>query len=262
MNFPRHQFSNRLYRVPVGILCLLLSWSTPLWGGTQEGGAQTHVLMINGGGRPQSNYQSHLLHLEQLHELLLERGVQNSHITILSADGSDLRADLAVREVQAEREFWRLSGTRLEKPLRNRIKYKNSEISGATLGPATQASIRRWFKTEASRLHPGDTLFLYVTDHGRKGKNGPLDNTITLWGKDEDLTVAELRVLIGMLDPGVSVVALMSQCFSGAFANLMYAPRHDLPRGNICGFFSSTEDRRAYGCSGAYDGRKFQCGTT
>ena len=186
-----------------------------------------------------------------MHELLLERGVQNRHITILSADGSDLGADLAVREVQAEQEFWRLSGTRLEKPLRNRIKYKNSQISGATLGPATQASIRSWFETEASRLPPGDTLLLYVTDHGRKGKNDPydpLENTITLWGKDEDLTVAELRVLIGMLDPGVSVVALMSQCFSGAFANLMYALRHDVPRGNICGFFSATEDRRAYGC--------------
>ncbi len=249
MNFLRRQCSPGSYRVSVGFLCLLATcFATPLWGGTQESIAQTHVLLINGGGRPQSNYQSHLLHIEQLHELLLERGVQNSHITILSADGSDLGADLAVREVQAEQEFWRLSGTRLEKPLRNRIKYKNSQISGATVGPATQASIRSWFKTEVSRLHSGDTLLLYVTDHGRKGKNGPLENTITLWGKGEDLTVAELRVLIGMLDPGVRVVALMSQCFSGGFANLMYEPRHVLPRSNICGFFSSTADRRGYGC--------------
>ena len=249
MDSPRHKCSPWSCGVWVGSLCLLASWcATPLWGEKEESGAQTHVLMINGGGSPRLNYQSHLLHLRQLNELLLERGVQNSHITILSADGSDPGADLAVREVQAEREFWRLSGTRLERPLRNRIRYENSEISGATLRPATQASVLRWFRTKGSRLRRGDTLVLYVTDHGRKGKNGPSDNTITLWGKEEDLTVAELTELMAMLDPNVSVVALMSQCYSGAFANLMYGPGDDLPRGNICGFFSTTADRRAYGC--------------
>ena len=239
MNFPGWHFSNGSRRVPVGVLCLLASLSvTGLWGGTADSSAQFHTLMINGGGRRQSNYQSHLLHVKQLRELLFKWGVQNSHITILSADGSDPGADLAVRDPQRERDFWRLTGTRLEKPLRNRIRFENSEISGATLEPATRESIRRWFETATGRLLPGDTLFLYVTDHGTKGKKDSLDNAITLWGRGEDLTVTELRELVAMLDPEVRVVALMSQCYSGAFADLMYASAgDDLPRGNICGFF-------------------------
>src|SRR5262249_34551807 len=45
------------------------------------------------------------------------------------------------------------------------------------------------------------------------------------------------------------IVVLMSQCYSGAFANLMYRDTTaELPAGNVCGFFSSTADRQAYGC--------------
>ena len=52
-----------------------------------------------------------------------------------------------------------------------------------------------------------------------------------------------------MLQPTVRVVTLMSQCFSGSFANLIYAKSGDeLPRVNFGGFFSSTADRPAYGC--------------
>jgi hypothetical protein len=41
----------------------------------------------------------------------------------------------------------------------------------------------------------------------------------------------------------------MSQCFSGAFANLMSVGAIDgRPSGNVCGYFSSTPDRPAYGC--------------
>src|SRR5215475_13017511 len=36
--------------------------------------ARLHVLMINGGGSPAQNYQSHLLHVRQLLALLLQAG--------------------------------------------------------------------------------------------------------------------------------------------------------------------------------------------
>ena len=93
------------------------------------------------------------------------------------------------------------------------------------------------------------TLLLYVTDHGTKNKQDTSNNRITLWGKNESLSVSELQELVGWLDPGVRVVALMSQCYSGAFANLMYTgAAGGAPPGNICGFYSSTAERSAYGC--------------
>ncbi len=206
------------------------------------------VLMINGGGNRSINYQSHLLHLKQMNRLLLDAGLPSARITILSADGSDPAADLAVREGETEPDAWMLDGTDLAAYLRPPIEFQDSKIDGVTLLAATRENIRRWFEQAAARLHPPDTLFLYVTDHGSKNKDDVWNNRITLWGKDEYLDVAELRKLISGLDPGVRVVQLMSQCYSGSFANLMYRQPDDaLPSGGVCGFFSSTPERQAYG---------------
>jgi thiol-disulfide isomerase/thioredoxin len=211
--------------------------------------ARLHVLMINGGGRPAQNYQSHLLHVQELLALLRQAGVQADQISIFNADGSDPAADLAVRQVQPEEDFWLLRGTHLEGPLRTHITYANSEVAGARLEAATRANITAWFGAARERLRPGDTLLLYVTDHGTKGPKGQGDSRITLWGDRETLAVSELRPLLAQLDPGVRVVALMSQCFSGGFADLMSAHlTGGQPRGDVCGYFSSTADRPAYGC--------------
>src|SRR5581483_5183581 len=94
------------------------------------------------------------------------------------------------------------------------------------------------------------TLLLYVTDHGSKNAEDTSNNRITLWGDKEAISVEELRALLEQLDPNVRVVALMSQCFSGAFANLrsVHAKKGAAPHGSTCGYFSSTADRMAYGC--------------
>ena len=119
---------------------------------------------------------------------------------------------------------------------------QNSEIAGAELHAATKAGIAAWFDQAKVKLGAGDVLLLYVTDHGLSGGRDPLDNTILLWNK-ETLSVRELGGMIDGLDPGVRVVMLMSQCFSGGFAGLS---RSKGPA--VCGYFASTADRPAYGC--------------
>ena len=211
--------------------------------------AGVHALLINGGGKPAINYQSHLLHLERIHALLREAGVPESRISILSADGTDPAADLATREVNAEPEFWRLAGTRLEQTLRPRIQYINSSIGSASVQAATRENLRHWFETAAGSLGRGDTLLIYVTDHGTPNEQDLRDNRIVLWGEDEHIGVEEFGELIDLLQPTVRVVTLMSQCFSGSFANLIFAGEGGKrPRPNLSGFFSSTADRPAYGC--------------
>jgi len=120
--------------------------------------ARTHALLINGGGNRQINYQSHLLHVNRIYGLLGEAGVPGNQISILSADGADPVADMATREVQKETDFWMLSGTRLERTLRPRITYTNSEVGGASLQSATRESLQAWFESAASSLSSGDTL--------------------------------------------------------------------------------------------------------
>lgn len=206
------------------------------------------VLMINGGGQRSRNYQSHLLHLTELYELLLASGLSGDQISVFSADGPDPAPDLAVKD-RSVLDAWRIDGTRLERSLDPRTRYVSSSLDGAVLKPATKESLRTWFAAASDRLGPEDTLLLYVTDHGTRNSEDSTDNQIVLWGKDEKLSVSELRALIAQLDARVRVTMLMSQCYSGAFANLMYDEAEDVEsRANICGYFSSTAQRPAYGC--------------
>ena len=147
------------------------------------------VLMINGGGTKAQNYQSHLLHVQQLYALFLRLGVPRERISIFSGDGPDPGADLAVRELTSEESFWLLRGTRLEHTLGAPITYADSRVDGATLQPATKTAISAWFAEAKKRLRPGDTLLVYVTDHGTKNKDDTSNNAITLWGTKETLSV-------------------------------------------------------------------------
>ena len=216
--------------------------------------SRLHVILVNGGGTARMNYQSHLLHLKQLRSLLIGAGVDADRITVFNADGEDPGEDVALRKGNAEDDFWRLRGTKAFGTLRVPIIYESSSIEGEELRAATQAEIGKWFETEGSKIPAGDTLLVYVTDHGNKNDTDLRNNTIRLWGKDEEqraeaLSVAELREMLGHLDADVRVVALMSQCFSGSFANLVeIGDVSNLPNDRVCGYFSTTADRKAYGC--------------
>ena len=207
-----------------------------------------HVLMINGGGGRENNFASHLSHLRQLADLLERARVPRDHVTILASDGSNPAPDLAVRAPEPEGS-WLLEGTAVGDLLRHSTGFENSSLAGYSLRPATRAELRRTFGTLKTRLRPGDTLLVFVTDHGTSNLRDPLDNRISLWGVNESLSVRSLRGLLAGLPAQVRVVSLMSQCFSGGFAYLYdLHSRAQLPSGAACGYFSSTADRPAYGC--------------
>ncbi len=238
-----------------------------------------HVVMINGGGSAEENYASHLHHLRQMLELVRGAGVPPERVHVLASDGADPRPDLAMRDSEPD-GFWLLEGTDEGERLRPRLTFESSALPGVTLQPATRPAVERAFTTIRPRLAPGDTLLVYVTDHGTGHPRDPLENRITLWGRRESLSARQLGVLLDRLDPRVRVVTLMSQCFSGGFAHLARAPRlgarvlgelgnrpgggasPDRPGvsartgGGLCGYFSSTSDRPAYGCYPESAGRE------
>jgi thiol-disulfide isomerase/thioredoxin len=208
-------------------------------------GRRVHVVAVNGGGAPAQNFQSHLVHLAALVGELRRGGVPAHQITVFSGDGGDPAPDLAVRESQPEPDFWLVEGTPLERPLRTPVQLISSVLPGFDLHPATRAALAIWFLTARSRIQAGDTLLLYITDHGARDPGDPEGARITLWGPDESLGTRELGEMLDGLDPGVRVVAVMSQCFSGGFSSLWDGLQEDRAG---CGYFSTTRDRRAYGC--------------
>ncbi len=206
-----------------------------------------HAVLINGGGRRAQNYLSHRMHLDRALALLREAHVPESQISVFASDGPSRAPDLATRRPASETGERLLGGTAFYNRLVGPIDFINTTLPEVTLQPATPAALDRWMATEGQKLIPGDILFLYVTDHGTRGKAGPRQNAITMWGKDSALTVDQLDVWLKKLPKGVRVVAFMSQCFSGGFARLAAADEA-LPDGRMCGYFASTETRPAYGC--------------
>src|SRR5262249_51179753 len=161
-----------------------------------------------------------LHHIRRAYEVLRVDGVPPENITVFSADGADPAPDLATRAADDVPGLWLLPGW-AQGALRAPITYVDSTLEGVTLQAAKKDALTAWFAAAKTRLRPGDTLLFYVTDHGERNAQDEHDNTISLWG--ESLSVTELRALIAGLDPGVRVVMLMSQCFSGSFANVVNA---------------------------------------
>lgn len=239
-------------RAPL-LAALCLMQAAPAQAGEAGG---LYVLAINGGGDKLDNFASHLAHLRQLADLLATAGIPRDHITVLASDGSNPAPDVASRE--SDPEFaGLLRGTRLETLADDLTTYENSTLAGLALRPATVSSLRAAISELRTRVRPGDTVLVYVTDHGTRGRRDPLDNRITLWGARESISARKLGELLARLPASVRVVSLMSQCFSGGFAYLHEAregKRH--PTGGTCGYFSSTPDRPAYGCYPEVRGRK------
>src|SRR5450759_2994524 len=185
-------------RAPTIALALILA-AAPARG---QAAGELRVLAINGGG-----------------DRLAAPATPRDHLTVLSSDGGDPAPDLATREPEPE-NAWLLQGTHVDPLLRDLTTYENSALPGVDLRPATVASLSRTLAELRARLHPGDTLLIYVTDHGTRSHRDPLDNRITLWGAHESISARKLGALLASLPPKVRVVSLMSQCFSGGFAYL------------------------------------------
>ncbi len=76
-----------------------------------------------------------------------------------------------------------------------------------------------------------------------------------MWG-GEDVTVEEFAKELDKIDSGVPVVVVMVQCYSGGFADLIFENGNDKREAtghNRCGFFATTHDRFAAGCTADID---------
>lgn len=210
----------------------------------EEREPRTHALLINGGGSTQKNYLSHLHHLQDMLEALRSRDIPPDRIHVFSSDGDDTAQDLAARGSEPP-GFWLIEATAPGRTLHT-TDLTNTVWDGVTLRPARLGDLRRWFAGTGATLRPSDTLLVFVTDHGSTNPDDPGNGLISLW--NESLSVLEFRALLGYLRAGVRVVNVMSQCHSGAFADAMTPLNSTVPGGDVCGFYSTTSDRLAYGC--------------
>jgi hypothetical protein len=129
------------------------------------------------------------------------------------------------------------------------LAYRTPEL-GKLDGPSRKKGVIQAFQW--LKDGPGAPVLLYFTGHGEPAKDLNLnDNLYNLWG-GENLSVKALARQVGTLPEDVPVTLVMVQCYAGAFANLLFTggePRGAPVRRVITGFFATTSDRMAAGCT-------------
>ncbi|MEZ4265930.1 MAG: redoxin family protein [Myxococcota bacterium] len=207
---------------------------------------RVEALLISGGGKPADNAYAHVVHLRGMLDVLRGAGLRRDRIAVLASDGADPAPDLARAVAPGHRLAWTLDGTRFDLMLRVPASLESTALDGIELLPANSGALEAWMHYRGRHLVAGDTLLVYVTDHGRKNPRDTSLNEIVLWG-NERMAVPAFRALLDRLAPGVRVVLVMSQCYSGGFLDALVDGSGEV-RPDSCAFFSTRPDRVAYGC--------------
>ncbi len=117
-------------------------------------------------------------------------------------------------------------------------------------GPATWDSLEQVFLTwmDQATVQP---LFFYFTGHGTLNPVDDNNNAFILW-KEDFMSVQDFTTRLDALPAAKPIVVMMAQCYSGAFANVIYEggdPNRPVALRSRCGFFATTKDLPSVGCT-------------
>jgi Caspase domain len=138
-------------------------------------------------------------------------------------------------------------------PKTDRELFKAPEIKGL-LGPATWPNLQAALAQVARSKTPKQPLFFYFTGHGSRNHQNVNNNAMILWD-EQDVSVQDFASQLDRLPPQTPIVTVMVQCFSGAFANMIYEkgdPQRPVALQTRCGFFATIKQRPS-GCTPSVD---------
>lgn len=211
--------------------------------------AADHFLTIGGGSSASNNQVSLEKNVLFLQRFLSGRGMGDVPHEILFSDGTGGARDLQYVPAAKPPRVNELLGEIFRQERGLDEQYRAHDIPHLW-GASGRQSLNRWFDTIGASLHDDDRLFIYYTGHGSRGKGG--HNTgLAMW-REPDMPVTEFVKLLDRLPPKVSVVLVMVQCFGGGFADVIFNdadPFKGLSSRSRCGFFATTPDRVAAGCT-------------
>jgi len=121
------------------------------------------------------------------------------------------------------------------------------KVDGAALQDAIRRSFGKLATDAAKRPAP---VLIYFAGHGSNNSRDANNNSFNLWNH-QSLYVSNLASELARLPPGTPIVLVMVQCYSGAFANVIFRhgePGNELIDHDVAGFFAAAKDRTAAGC--------------
>jgi hypothetical protein len=190
-----------------------------------------NFLVMGGGGEPSHNeiaLEKNVLYFQRTLRLF---GVEPSAATLYFANGNDGQQTVRYLDEGGEEQF------------------KAPELPHLQ-GPTSRGSFQEWLG-RTLKEKPQRPVFLYYTGHGGLNYDNSDNNYLMLWD-DRTLSVRSLARALDRLSPETPVVAVMSQCFAGSFANFIYwggDPQASVAAQPRCGFFATVKERTSVGCT-------------
>ncbi len=204
-------------------------------------------MLVGGGPDPDSNVAQIAGHVRFVGELLPPAA---KHI-VLFADGKADNASVSFLDASAvpaeKRALAVLLPEQSPTPVK-RVPDLGLKLDGPSRLPELRRAITKLSALAAAKPAP---VLLYFAGHGSQSEDREEDTAYDMWDNDA-LSVRDLAAEIARLPPHAPVVLVMAQCYSGAFANVLFrqgAPDGPLVARDLAGFFSARPDRVASGCS-------------
>jgi len=171
------------------------------------------ALLINGGVSPKKNYGRYWNNISLMAGTLKSLGWEN--IFVLNADGLSPEPDQLKHAFLGYLRTGGIQDSPTDLDLDGR-----PDIQAA----ATKAEMEKTMSVIGQRMKPGDSLFLFITDHGKLGRfSGRIQPYAGLWG--DTLTGPELRQMLARNIPASSWVTIMAaQCWGKMFLDKVIRP--------------------------------------
>gem|GEM_PF-2922551 len=204
-------------------------------------------IIVGGGFDPASSAVA-------LEQNLLDYKVLDPAAVFLYGGGSDVRQlDVAETDASVNEDDLLFSLVLQGKDVDPRLHLRHNRIPTLS-GAATVTGVKQALAAQASRVASSRARArFFYTGHGSAGgtrKEPFARNVLALW--DGTFDVPAYARALESLPPGARSLTVMTQCYSGGFANLIWSggeKQLGVLRPTRCGFFSQRADRPAAGCS-------------
>lgn len=192
-----------------------------------------NFLAFGGGGAPSYNEIALEKNILYFQRTLRTSGYSPKEASIFFANGDDGQATVRYINEQGDQQF------------------KAPAIPNLN-GAATLENLQSWMQDKAPQ-NPTRPMFFYFTGHGQLNHEDNNNNALILWN-EQPLSVQQFSSMLDKLPRQKPVVAMMAQCFSGSFANMIYQggnPKSGIALQSRCGFFATIKTLPSVGCTPA-----------
>lgn len=190
-----------------------------------------NFLVFGGGGAPSYNEIALEKNMLYFQRSLKELGFSASNAPIYFANGNT--GEKTVRYIDE----------------RGSEQYKAHTVPNVQ-GASSIANLRTWL-SDAATEKSSTPLFFYFSGHGGHNRANEDNSTLLMW-RDRQLDVQNFTQMLDQLPQNKPFVTMMSQCYSGSFANLIYRggnPNQGIALQTRCGFFATIKSRPSVGCT-------------